>query len=170
MPIDYGRLTLKDALDLAILIEDEARQRYTEFTEMLGARYPGDAADFFSMMAGYETRHARALALRRRRLFGSSKREVHGSMFTDVEAPDYGRPRPFMSPRQAMEVALEAEEKAFEFYDQALPKVKDGDVAALFTDLRAEEQEHAAAIRAKMQGLPSGPDLEDEDADEPPAM
>ena len=170
MPIDFATLTLQDALDLAILIEDEARERYTEFAKMLGKRYPGDAADFFSTMVVNETKHAKDLSTRRKKLFKSAKRKVDRTWFTDVEAPDYGKPRIFMSPRQAMEVALESEEKAYDFYDSALKFVKDKDVKALFVDLRAEEKLHAASVKKMMKGLPAGPDLDDDAADEPSAL
>jgi len=36
--LDCSRLTLVDALDLASLIELEARKRYTEFADSLGTR------------------------------------------------------------------------------------------------------------------------------------
>ncbi|MHB8878912.1 MAG: ferritin-like domain-containing protein, partial [Myxococcaceae bacterium] len=170
MPIDYATLSLQDALDFAILIEDEARERYTEFAKMLGKRYPGDAADFFSAMVVNETKHAKDLQAKRKKLFKSAKRQVDRSMFTDVEAPDYGKPRIFMSPRQAMEVALESEVKAFDFYDDALKYVKDKDVRALFEDLRAEEKKHQQAIRKQMKNLPAGPDIDEDAADEPPAL
>ena len=33
--IDFRKLSLKDALDLAILVEDEAMERYNEFTDQM---------------------------------------------------------------------------------------------------------------------------------------
>jgi len=37
--IEYAKLNLQDALDLAILIEEEACERYKEFAEHIGNRY-----------------------------------------------------------------------------------------------------------------------------------
>ncbi len=37
--LDYSKLTLMDALDLASLIELEAFKRYTQFAERLGRRF-----------------------------------------------------------------------------------------------------------------------------------
>jgi hypothetical protein len=45
--IDFTRLSVMDALDLAVLIEQEAEERYVAFAEMIGSRYEGDAAAFF---------------------------------------------------------------------------------------------------------------------------
>jgi rubrerythrin len=167
MAIDFGRLELKDALDLAILIEQEARERYEHFARIVGGRYAGDAADMFREMAGYEAKHEQQLAERRRTAFGDAPRLVNRAMFEDIEAPDLGKPRVFMSARQAMEVALQSEEKAWEFFDRALAAVKDPYVRVLFQELRGDEAQHAAMVRAKLEKLPPGPDLEDEDADEP---
>ena len=64
MPIDFAKLDLRDALDLAILMEEEARQRYVDFSKLVGGRYPGDAAETFALMASYEEKHGTQLASR----------------------------------------------------------------------------------------------------------
>ncbi len=65
--IEFRTLTLQDALDLAILIEEEAQQRYAWFTHEVGGRYPGDAADMFRLMSGAEAKHAARRSRPRRR-------------------------------------------------------------------------------------------------------
>jgi erythrin-vacuolar iron transport family protein len=167
MPIEYDKLDLRDALDLAILIEEEARERYEEFTRVVGGRYQGDAGDVFRMMAGYEAKHHAQLVAKRKKLFGRQKVRVSRDMLDDVEAPDRGKPRTFMSARQAMEVALESEEKAHDFFAQALKQVKDARVKKLFTELKSEEVAHKKLLRARIAKLPPGPDVEESEADEP---
>ena len=68
--VDFSKLTLMDALDLAILIEFEAFQRYTQFADRLGSRSPDDAASVFQSMAVNEKKHGDELAERRKKLFG----------------------------------------------------------------------------------------------------
>jgi rubrerythrin len=165
--IDFSKLTLKDALDLAILIEDEAKARYEEFTRLVGGRYKGDADDVFRNMALYEAKHATELQSRRAKLFGKAPVEVSIDAIDDVEAPDRGTPRVFMSPRQAMEVALESEKKAWDYFDGALRHVKDPDVRKLFEELRAEELQHQEYVKKAMATLPPGPDVEEDEADAP---
>ncbi len=165
--IDFAKLTLKDALDLAILIEEEARVRYEEFTKLVGGRYKGDADEVFKNMAVYEAKHRDELKARRQKLFGAAPVTVTLEAIDDVEAPDRGQPRVFMSPRQAMEVALASEEKAFDFFDGALKHVKDADVRKLFEELRAEERQHQEYVKKAMATLPPGPDVEEEEADAP---
>jgi rubrerythrin len=160
-------LSLKDALDLAISIEDEAQARYVEFSRITGGRYAGDAADMFRQMAGYEARHGTELQTRRRELFGDAPRTVTADDLDDLEAPDRGKPRTFMSARQALEVALASEEKAHDFFATAAGVVKDPGVRALFEELREEEKRHAALVRGRLEALPAGPDVEEDEADAP---
>ena len=167
MAIDFEKLDLRDALDLAILIEVEAKERYEEFTKLVGGRYPGDAGDVFRLMAGYEAKHHAQLLAQRKKLFGRQKVRVSREMIDDIEAPDRGKPRVFMSARQAMEVALESEEKAHDFFAGALKQVKDAKVKKLFTTLKKEEVKHKKLLATRLKKLPPGPDLEDSEADEP---
>lgn len=168
--IDFAALTLKDALDLAILIEEEAEERYEELSHLVGGRYEGDASDVFRRMKAAEAKHKDQLRERRSRLFGDAPRDVDRSMFWEIEAPDYGKPRVYMSPLQAMKVAHESERKAHAFFVEALPHVKDKEVHALFEELREEEVAHQHMIESYMKGLPEGPDVDEANADEPPAL
>lgn len=165
--LDFGTLSLQDALDLAIAMEDEARERYEEFTRVVGGRYPGDAAEMFRSMAGYEAQHAAQLRARRRDLFGDAPARITPDLLDDAEAPDRGQPRVFMSARQALEVALASEQKAWDFFDGALKEVADAKVRALFEELRGEEARHATLVRDRLERLPPGPDVEEDEADEP---
>jgi erythrin-vacuolar iron transport family protein len=165
--IDLKSLSLVDALDLAILMEEEAKERYEEFTRIVGGRYAGDASDMFRLMAQYEAKHGRQLTERRRRLFAGQPRRLTRDVLDDLEAPDRGRPRVFMSARQALEVALSSEEKAADFFEEALEHVKDPDVRALFQELRGEELQHQALVKERLMDLPPGPDVEEDEADAP---
>ena len=165
--LDFAKLDLQDALDLAILIEEEARERYLEFQKLVGGRYKGDASDIFRFMADSEGKHHASLVARRKLLFKEAARRVDRSWFEDVEAPDRGTPRVFMGPRQALQVALESEVKAHDFFAGALPHVGNPEVKALFEELKAEEIQHRKHIEKAMKVMPAGPDLEEGEADEP---
>jgi rubrerythrin len=166
--IDYSKLTLMDALDLAHLIEVEAFQRYTEFAKRLGSRDPNDAGSAFQSMAVNEKKHGDQLAERRLALFADTPSRVKLDDIFDVEAPDFGAPRWNMSQLQAFQVALSSEKKAFAFYDAVLPRVKQADVKALFKELRNEEAEHVAMIEAIIAKLPPSAAIELEDDDDDP--
>ena len=165
--IDFSKLSLQDALDLAILIEEEAKERYEEFAENLTLHHTPDAAGFFTTMAGNEAKHGADLLARRRVLFADAPARVSRDMLWDVEAPGYDQPRMFMTARQAMEVALESEVKAHHFFDAALRFVEDADVRALFEELREDEVEHQEMVKAVMAKLPEEGDAAAFDPDEP---
>ena len=163
--IDYSKLTLMDALDLAMLIEVEAQQRYTQFAERLGSHTEGDAASVFEAMAVNEGKHGEEIARRRLALFGETRPNVKLADIFDVEAPDVGWATWRMSPLKAYWVALTAERKARDFYDQALRYVTNPEVKTLFEELRDEEVEHVRMCEELIAKLPQSAksDLEDED-------
>ncbi|OGA14594.1 MAG: rubrerythrin [Betaproteobacteria bacterium RIFCSPLOWO2_12_FULL_63_13] len=163
--IDFSTLDLMDALDLAVLVEQEAQERYNYFNEQIGRRYAVDAASIFELMAGNEEKHGRQLAHRRRELFGDKPVRVSRNALFDVEAPEFGAPRWNMSPLKAFQLALASEEKAYWFYDEAMKHVKDAKVRALFAELRDEETEHVRMVKEAIAKLPPGADKDLEDVD-----
>lgn len=154
--IDFGALSLKDALDLAILVEEEAEERYHELDHQMTIHRTEDAAAFFKFMATNEKKHGDELAGRRKKLFGDAPRAVTRAMLFDIEAPDYDEARAFMSARAALHVAMRSEEKAYAFFDAALQSLKDPEVKALFEELRAEEIHHQDLIKKELSKLPEG--------------
>ena len=166
--LDLSKLTLMDALDLASLIELEARKRYTEFAESLGTRGAGDAGSVFRSMAVNENKHCEEIAERRLALFGDKPARVTLDDIFDVEAPDFGDVRWNMSALKAYRLALYSEQKAFAFYDEALEYVNQPDVKALFEELREEEAEHVSMLVKIIANLPPSAEVELEDEDYDP--
>ncbi len=166
--IDFAALSLRDALDLAVLVEEEAAERYEEFTDQMVKHHNEEAAAFFRFMRGNERRHMDQLTERRIELFGAEPRDVTREMLFDIEAPEYDEVRAFMMPRAALETALRAEEKAHAFFVAALETVTEPAVRALLESLRAEEIEHQELVKKEIAKLPPEGLLTTEDvADEP---
>ena len=169
--LDLSKLSLMDALDLAILIEMEAYERYKMFASQLGHTGGYDAGAFFASMAENEAKHGSELAERRKSLFGDAAARLTLDDLYDVEAPEMGAARRGMSTLQAFEVGLEAEKRAHDFYDMALPGITDPDVIELFTELRDEETEHVEMLKEQMTRLPESARSEVEfDVDETPML
>lgn len=166
--IDFSRLSLRDAFDLAILIEAEAEERYEEFAHQMEIHHTPEAAGFFRLMAQNEARHGARLAQQRATLFGDAPRAVTRAMLWDVEAPDYDQARAFMTARQAMQAALQSEEKARAFFVAALPLVDAPEVRALFTELRDEEAMHQDMVANELVKLPPDPAVEPDDFEDDP--
>ena len=91
--LDLSKLSLMDALDLAILIEEEAHQRYKMFASQVGGAGSGyDAASFFASMAENEAKHGNELLARRIEMFGKVPMKVKLTDLFVVEAPDVSAP------------------------------------------------------------------------------
>lgn len=170
VPLDFLKLTLKDALDLAVFVEDEACERYGELADQLTLHDTPAAANFFAKMAKIEAKHRQQLLDKRRARFGNEPTAVSRAMIFDVEAPEYDQARAFMSARAALEVALHSEQKAHAFFVSALAQVSDPQVRALFEELREEEVEHQALVRVEMAKLPPDDPVGGSQADDPVAQ
>ena len=169
--LDLSKLSLMDALDLAKLIEMEACHRYQMFASQFGRTGGYDAGAFFATMAENEAKHGQELEARRKAMFGDAPARLTLDDLYDVEAPDMGAPRRGMSTVDAFKVGLEAEQKAYDFYDMALPGITDPDVIELFTELRDEETEHVEMLKEAMAKLPESASSEaDFDIDETPML
>ena len=167
--IDFSTLTLQDALDFAILIEKEAAERYEELADQMSTHHSDDAAKFFRFMVINETKHGEELAARRKQLFGDAPSRIDESMMAiEIEAPEYEKVRVFMTVEDALEVALEAEKKAYNFFVGAIEHVENAEVMKLFQELRQEEIEHQELVKAEMKKLPPSKKVDIDDyADEP---
>ena len=153
--IDFSKLSLRGAFDLAIAIEEEAQLRYQEFAARVS---DPAAAAFFLEMVQNESRHRHQLESRRHVTFRHEPERLSTSLLDDeVEAPDPAEVQAAIPVRQAMEVALRAEVRAHDFYDRALPHLEDPDVRAFFEELREEESEHQRLLRGKLAALDPGP-------------
>jgi len=166
--LDLSTLDLRDALDLASLIEDEAKERYEELAEQMEMHHDAEVAKFFHFMAKNEAKHGEELAERRKRLYPNLPRRVDRSMLWDVEAPGYETVHAFMSLKEALEVALAAEVKAFNYFCDVLKTIPGGEVKSLFEELKQEEIHHQNLVKGEMAKLGPEEKFTTEDfADEP---
>jgi rubrerythrin len=153
--IDFTKLTLKDALDLAVVIEEEAKERYAELSHVMETAGNADAARFFRLMIQVESSHEHRLSNRRQRLFGVEPRTITREMLFEVEAPARSEVFAEMTEREAMNVALRAEQKAYAYFDAALKHVTDWRVREIFAELRADEMEHQRLVERQLERGPS---------------
>jgi erythrin-vacuolar iron transport family protein len=169
--LDLLTLDLRDALDLAILVEEEARDRYEELAAQMENQHTSEAAAFFRTMVKNEAKHGEELASRRKELFADAPRRVDRSLLWDVEAPAYETVKAFMTLREALTVALDAEVKAYDFFAAALKLPIAEPVKKLFEELKEEEVLHQELVKKQLSRLPPDSGLSSEDfADEPVAQ
>jgi len=169
--LDLTKLDLMDALDLAILIEQEAMERYEELTAVMREHRTEEAASFFHFMAKAEAKHGADLLNERTKQFGRTARRVDRSLLWDVEAPGYETVHDFMTLREALKVALDAEVKAYDFFDRALKLPLSPPVKKLFEELRQEEIAHQDMVKREFAKAPPEEGAKPEEfADEPVAQ
>jgi rubrerythrin len=169
--IDFATLSLRDALDLAVLVEEEARDRYEELAAQLIVHHTPQAAAFFTRMMRIEEIHRRQLVEKRTAKFGDQPVSVKREQLYDIEAPEYDEARMNMSHRAALNVALRSEIKAHRFFSEALAVVPSVEVKKLFQELCDEEVEHQALVKAELAKLPPpGPGEDDDYSDDPVAQ
>lgn len=171
---DLSTLSAEQALDLAIAAEEEAQQRYQEFTDQMVLHHTEEAASFFRRMAEFEEQHVERLRSHRLAQFGPAPgTSPPQSPVIEVEAPEYSEVRAFMTLHQAADVALEAERKAYRFYDDLIERVSpaDPDLENLFENLRDQERRHEQLIVDYQRTLPAEDSADPEDyVDEPRAL
>lgn len=166
--LDLSTLDLKDALDLAILVEDEAKGRYDELAAQMEIHHTREAAAFFRFMSENEARHGEELAARRKQLYGEAPRRVDSSMLFEIEAPEYEKVHAFMTLHEALNVAMAAEVKAHWFFTDALKLPIADPVRKLFLELQEEEVHHQALVGREIAKLPPDEAAPPEEfADEP---
>ncbi|HET9596430.1 MAG TPA: ferritin family protein [Anaeromyxobacteraceae bacterium] len=157
--IDLGPIDTRTALDLAIMVEEDAIVRYTELARLIGDD-PGGAGDVCRDMAAKEQEDRDRLAARRAALRGGGPPRIDVSA-ADVpgEASDGWGEAPPATARAALERALAGERRAEAFYAALAGRASDPDARALLSELRAEEAHHADLLARKIARLDAGAPL-----------
>jgi rubrerythrin len=153
LEMDFSKLSGTDVLDMAIAIEDEAQLYYEQLADWVKTGTNGEAADFFHRMATREERHRQQIVAQRQRLYGDAPQSNAAKVSWAVEAPDYDALPTDATLRQAFDVAMDAETRAYDFYSGAIDFVTDEKVADLFQGLMQAEAEHKRLLADEMARL-----------------
>ncbi len=153
IPIDFSKLRAQDILDVAAFIEHEACERYEVFAEYLDAQGERGAAAFFRRMAQLEAAHGAELAGRRVTRFADLPAHVRDAVEWDVEGPSLDRSRLRLSVAEAVEIGLASEERARDFYAEALEHLVDPEATRVLEELRADEVSHVRLLEVERSRL-----------------
>jgi soluble lytic murein transglycosylase-like protein/rubrerythrin len=155
--IDFAALDLRSAFDFAIMIEEDAQNRYAELARRLGAD-EGGAGDVFRRMVETEGVHRRVLVERRAALFATEPPRFEISVVEEgVERPLADDDELPTTARGALEIAAAAEHRAEAFYARVAPTVKDPAVREFFERLMREETDHALLLEREIAALAPAP-------------
>lgn len=124
--------------------EVDADRFYTKAAQFVSDQ---KTKDILEQLAGDEKKHQEQLAKAYALRFGES------APYQKTELPLPERANPGISPLEALNIALEAEEKAQSYYKEAEDAVTDSELKTLFAMLASFEQTHAARIREGIKEL-----------------
>jgi rubrerythrin len=154
LELDFRTLTPADALDLAVLIEEEARQRYLELVDSARDGHADEEAiRFFARMARHEHHHGQELLERRERLYPDVIPRVNAAMLSGIETPHLDSPEALADLRTCLEAAMAAERTAEGFFRRALREAPHPEVRRLFEELAEEEVEHQKLVADQLARL-----------------
>jgi rubrerythrin len=160
----------EDFMSRAYTMELEAIERYAQFAEQLEAHNNKEVASLFRRLSGIEALHAKRIL------------EEMGWPSTPAlppayawEGPEAPETAPFdalhylMQPWHALEIALQCEARAQQYYESVATSKAPRRVRAAAAEMALEEREHVRLIRAWMSKVPRPADGWDLDPD-PPRM
>lgn len=148
----------------ALAMEQEAAERYDELADQMEVHNNAEVMQLFRKMAEVERKHSA-------RVLGKvpGKAPVR-SPITSGEMPETistSEAHYLMPPYHALELALECELRAQEFFEQAERSTRDSKVRAAAREMAAEEREHVRLIKEWMRRVPKPEPGWDYDPDPP---
>lgn len=165
MKREFASLTAREALHVAIFIEQRNAEIYAQFAELFeGFNDPEsvDVAAAFWDMASEERHHGTELQARYAERYGAEPCAITEDEIRDaVELPKFQSGDIFAITRaqvsrvpsvQALELALAAENSALKFYTRLAEMTEDDVLRELYEELAGDESAHTRALERKIRG------------------
>jgi rubrerythrin len=140
----------------AMVIEQEAVERYREFAANMEEHGNGAVAELFGKLAEFEAEHAFHLA---KKTVGMTLPKFAAAEYSwlDEQAPvpeAHAFVMRMLTPRMALEIALRAEQRAKAFFDKVLDESTDAGIRELARDMARDEQAHIAWVNEALARVP----------------
>lgn len=157
-----------DFMVQAYAMENDARDRYTEFADQMDVHNNPEVAQFFRKLARIEGLHAVKIVKEMgwRKLPSASE----AWMWRQSEAPESvpsGDLHYLMRPWHALELALDCEQRAVSFFTGITRSTAPADVKRIAREMAAEEREHVRLIQEWMKKVEQPDAAWDRDPDPP---
>jgi rubrerythrin len=159
--------TLEEFMAQALVMEREAAQRYADLADTMEMHNNRDVAQMFRTMAGYEAKHAEQIM---QEMNWVEAPGVPTTVWPSLDAPETvpsDEVHYLMHPYHALELALAAEERAQAFFEQLAQVATSDSVRRAALELRDEEAEHVALVKAWMAKVPKPDEHWAQDPDPP---
>ena len=149
--------TLEEFMALALMMENEAAERYAELADAMEMHNNREVADLFRRMANIEGRHAQRIMAEMGWREAPPAPPAGAAAWPGFEGPETtpsGDVHYLMLPYQALELALAGEERAEQFFARLAQFADVASVREAACELRDEEREHVALVKAWMKKVP----------------
>lgn len=159
--------TAGELLAHAYEMELEAQERYGYLAEQMEAHNNIDLAKLFRELARVEGLHASEILEQMKGMDVPHIRPLDYKWpgTESPEALDMGDMHYMMTPRQALLLALKAEQNAFDFFDHLLKATGDPEIKRFAAEFAEEEQEHVELVLKELNKYPKTNELPREDMD-----
>ena len=157
-----------DFMVQAYAMENDARDRYTEFADQMEVHNNTEVAQLFRKLARIEGLHADKIV--KEMGWRKPPSAAEAWMWRHSEAPESvpsGELHYLMQPYHALELALQCEQRAVSFFTGITHSTAPADVKRLAREMAAEEREHVRLIREWMKRVEQPPAGWDSDPDPP---
>lgn len=168
MKQSFASLSPQEALHVAIFIEERNAELYHRFAEMFVEFRDSDSSEIagaFWEMAAEEKDHSSRLQAKYMERYGTSSCSLtEEDLMEFIEVPRLEQVDLFATPDatnkvsardRALQVALNAERSAQQYYASLVDKTEAGALRQLYRELADMEDGHAAAIEQKMSAYPA---------------
>ena len=147
----------EELLAHAIAIEREAAERYAELGERMGDLGNDLVAELFLRLARLEKDHEQELLQRAAglNLPALSRGEYAWLDDGSPERAPHDLVLNLLTPRSALQIALQAEERAAAFFESARKQAADPALAAMAAEMAAEEGVHIAWVKSAIRRTPN---------------
>jgi rubrerythrin len=155
--------TLAELMAQAYALEREAVERYGELADVLATHNNQEVAALFRRLASQEAMHAHEIL----RTMGWTQPPRPPGLPDAPEAPAYEEAHYLMHPWHALRIALDAEQRAHDFFAALAQRCESEDLRRAAQQLQADEREHITLLESWLQRVPEPPAGWDDDPDPP---
>jgi rubrerythrin len=161
--------TLTELMTRAWVMETEAAQRYAEFADAMEMHNNREVSDLFRKMAAIEGKHAAQIMLEMgwQQPPALPSGELGWRGFEAPETTPGDEIHYLMQPYHALQLALANEQRAERFFADLERATSIESIRRAARELRREEKEHVALVRAWIKKVPR-PDRDWADDPDPP--
>jgi rubrerythrin len=154
---------LPELMAQAYALEREAVDRYGELADVLATHNNQEVAALFRRLASQEAMHAAEIL----RTMGWTRAPAPPALPDAPEAPAFEEAHYLMHPWHALRIALDAEQRAHDFFAALAQRCEREDMLAAAQRLQADEREHITLLQRWLERVPEPPAGWDDDPDPP---